>query len=438
MEIKSGCSPRCRAEFEEMFGHKYLRAALLQAGLLLFSSQVAAAGSTLYVDNIKDEKVGAGTWEEPFRDLQYAIEQAKDGDRILILPGRYEAHPQVYGEELCGNCQEHQTQVNASRGFLINGKSIHLVGSGTDSTILETKAGYGVLFENSRGSIITNLKITGGKRDADGNATDAGIVAKFSSVTITNCEIAENQDSVPGVVVGIGGIFGRESSDLVIQNNYIHDNRWDGIALYRGATALITDNIIDQGRGAGIGITWDAVATVYRNRVSNYWKGIGSFGDSRAVVRNNAVFDNLGWGIIATGNSYMEASNNVITRNGNCGFVVWGDGARGLATNNIITENGWRKEWVCPCVGVWWYEGKAEGFKLSYNDVWNNVAADYQDMEDLTGKEGNVSVNPEFSGKADFHLSGDSALRDKGNPTYTDPDGSVSDLGVYGGPQARK
>jgi len=393
---------------------------------------------TLYVDDIKDEKVGAGIKQEPFRDLQYAIDQAKNGDRIIILSGRYESHPQVYVENLCGNCQDHRTQVNASRGFLIKDKGIHFVGSGPDSTVLVTKAGYGVLFENSRGSVITNLKITGGKRDPDGNATDAGIVTKFSTVTITKCEIAENQDSVKGVIVGIGGIFGRENSELVIQNNLIRNNRWDGIALYRGATALITDNVIDQGRGAGIGITWDAVAAVYRNRVSNYWKGIGSFGDSRAVVRNNAVFDNLGWGIIATGNSYMEASNNVITRNGNCGLAVWGDGARGLATNNIITENGWRKEWVCPCVGVWWYEGKSDGFRLSYNDVWNNVVADYQDLEDLTGKEGNVSVNPEFSGKTNFHLSGDSALKDKGNPTYTDQDGSVSDLGIYGGPQARK
>jgi len=438
MEIISGYSPRSRAEFSKMFGHRNLQTALLLAGLLLLLVQMAEAGSSLYVDDINDEKVGVGTKEDPFRDLQYAIDQAQDGDRIVILPGRYEAHPQLYIEELCGNCQEHRTQVNASRGFLINGKSIHLVGSGTDSTILETKAGYGVLFENSRGSIITNLKITDGKRDSDGNATDAGIVAKFSTVTITNCEIAENQDSVPGVVVGIGGIFGRENSELIIQNNYIHDNRWDGIALYRGATALITDNIIDQGRGAGIGITWDAATTVYRNRVSNYWKGIGSFGDSRVVVRNNAVFDNLGWGIIATGNSYLEASNNVITRNGNCGFAVWGDGARGLATNNIITENGWRKEWVCPCVGVWWYEGKSEYFAITYNDVWNNIVTDYQDLEDLTGKEGNVSVNPKFSGKTDFHLSQDSAVRDKGNPTYTDPDGSVSDLGIYGGPQARK
>ncbi len=400
---------------------------------ILFSSSISFSQTTWYVDDKPDKKVGKGTQKDPFRDLQYAIDKALEGDRIIISAGTYEAPAKEYIEDLCGNCQEHRTQVRASRGFLIKDKGIHLIGSGADSTILITKAGYGILFENSQGSVITQVKITSGKRDPDGNATDAGIVAKFSTVTVTECEIADNTDSVVGVIVGIGGIFGRENSEILIQNNYIHNNRWDGIALYRGATAVITDNIIDQGRGAGIGITWDAVATVYRNKISNYWKGIGTFGDSRAVVRNNAVFDNLGWGIIVSRNAYMEISNNVITRNGNCGLAVWSETCRGLATNNIITENGWRKEWVCPCVGVWW-AGSKSNFTLSYNNVWNNLAGNYQDIEDLTGIDSNFSFDPKFFDKFDFHSV---EVQDKGNPVFTDPDGTVSDLGIYGGPQAK-
>ena len=90
------------------------------------------------------------------------------------------------------------------------------------------------------------------------------------------------------VVVGIGGVFGREGAELFILNNEIVDNGWDGIALYRGATAVIADNIIKKGRGAGIGITWDATALVFRNRISEYWKGIGTFGESRACLRPHA------------------------------------------------------------------------------------------------------------------------------------------------------
>jgi len=407
--------------------------------VLIWLSTLLAFASpckTLFVDDFYDSQRGSGEQINPFRDLQSAFDNASDGDTIFIRAGTYGATPSTYIEDLCGNCQEHKTQVQASRGFLIKDKALTIIGSGKDSTILVTKAGYGVLFENSRGSLITKLTITGGKRDLDGMATDAGIVAKYSTVTVKQVRIADNTERPEDVVVGIGGVFGRENSELFIIGNEIINNGWDGVALYRGATAYIADNIIKDGRGAGIGITWDAVATVYRNRISDYWKGIGTFGNSRAVVRNNAAFENLGWGIIATGTSYMEASNNVIARNGNCGFAVWSDEAHGRAVNNIIVENGWRKEWVCPCVGVW-MNGDSLKFPIMFNDVWGNVDGQYRDMSDLTDRYGNVSVDPQFLGPTDFRLPEDSPLIDNGDTLLTDPDGTRSDIGLFGGPACR-
>ncbi|MGB3093175.1 MAG: CapA family protein [Candidatus Zixiibacteriota bacterium] len=409
----------------------------LWLALILIGLPAVAQSETWYVDDLSDGKPGTGSQTDPFHDLQAAIDSAADGDRLFLMPGTYEAHPDSYPEELCGNCEKHRTDVKATRGFLIKGKALEIVGSGVDSTILITRAGYGVLFEHSRGSMITHLTITGGVRDPDGNATDAGVVAKFSTVTVKDVKISGNTHQLEDVVVGIGGVFGRENSELFILDNIIENNGWDGIALYRGANAYIADNLICEGRGAGIGITWDATATVYRNHVSGYWKGIGTFGDSRAVARNNAMYDNLGWGIIATGNSFMEASNNVITRNGNCGFAPWSETARGTFINNIVTENGWRKEWVCPCVGIWMY-GKSENFVMSHNIVWRNQEGNYRDMEDLTGKDGNISADPLFSGKIDFRLMPGSPALDSGDSVFTDPDGGSSDMGIYGGPGARR
>ena len=403
----------------------------------LFVVQNSPRAKTIFVDDLNDGKAGSGSADDPFRDLQNAIEVAKDCDTIIIHPGVHLSQPQDYIEKLCGNCENHQTEVKATRGFYIHNKSLSLIGKDSKSTVLITQAGYGVLFEKSFGSLIKNLKVTGGKRDPDGNATDAGIVAKYSSVTITDVEIVENTHQIDGVVVGIGGVFGRENSELIIIGNLIMDNGWDGIALYRGATAYIADNVISKGRGAGIGITWDAVATVYRNRISEYWKGIGTFGDSKAVVRNNLVSDNLGWGIIATGTSFLDASNNVIYNNGNCGFAVWSKDSKGRSTNNIISKNGWRKEWVCPCVGLWMAE-ENKNFEISHNDVWNNQEGNYKDMPDLTGKYGNISKDPEFEKDKNFELKKDSPLIDSGNPLLTDPDGTISDIGLYGGPNFRK
>lgn len=415
---------------------KYLPAFFLAVHFVIFwQPSEARTSKVLYVDDLVDGKVGTGAIEDPFRDLQTAIDSAKDGDQIIILPGSYEASPAPYIEELCGNCQEHKTQVNATGGFLIRGKAIHLMGSGTEETILITNAGYGILFDKSRGSSITGVRITGGKRDPDGNATDAAVVAKFSRVTVRGNHIIDNSHRIDTVVVGIGGVFGRENSELFILNNRIEGNGWDGVALYRGSTAFIADNVISDGRGAGVGITWDASATVFRNRISGYWKGIGTFGNTKAVVRNNAVFDNLGWGVIATGTSLLEASNNVIVRNGNCGFAIWSEEAKGECTNNIIVQNGWRKEWVCPKVGMWNY-GDYTNFSITYNNVWGNEKGNYKDLPDLSGKDGNISIDPHFISDTDFHLPLDSPLKDSGNPLFTDPDGTLSDIGMYGGPNA--
>ncbi|MBD3366582.1 MAG: hypothetical protein GF405_00240 [Candidatus Eisenbacteria bacterium] len=368
-------------------------------------------------------------------DLGTAIAIANDGDTIIIGEGTWEASPDELVEELCGNCEEHATRVEASAGFVVRGKAVHLVGSGTGRTVLRTNAGYGLYFEDSDGSSVSALTITGGVRDSDGAATDGGVVARRSRVTITGVEIADNTDRADEVVVGIGGVIGREGSVLAVHDCVIRNNGWDGVALYRGATALVMDTRISDGRGAGVGVTWDAAAIVCRNEISRYWKGIGTFGSSRAVIRNNIVRDNLGWGVVATGTSTMEAANNVIVRNGNCGFALWSDAASGLFTNNVVAWNGWRDEWVCPRVGIW-MNGDPAHMPLEYNDVWANVEGDYRDMDDLTGTLGNISVEPAFVGSLDFRPRAVSPLVDAGNPIFTDPDGTRSDIGISGGPAA--
>lgn len=369
-------------------------------------------------------------------NLDSIFTAAKNGDTIFIKDGIYYAQTESYIEKICGNCIEPLTEVRTTVGFYIKNKSITILGENRDSAILITNAGYGFLFEDCKSAFIANLTLTGGKRSPDGNATDAGIIIKNSRITIDNVAVVNNTDRIDTVVVGIGGIFGREGAEIHISNCLIYNNTWDGIALYRGASAVITDNIIKKGRGAGIGITWDASALVFRNFISEYWKGIGCFGNSSAVVMSNAVFDNWGWGIIATGSSYMKIINNVIYHNGNCGFAVWDSNATGIFANNIVTENGWKEEWVCPCVGVW-MNGILDKFPIRFNNFWNNKAGNYQGMDDLTGINGNISVDPEFD-RPTFTLKKNSPCIDAGDTLIIDLDGTRSDMGIYGGPRAEK
>lgn len=344
-------------------------------------------------------------------NLQDMINQAMDGDTILIYEGDYKAIPQTFIEYECGNCGEPLTEVTATYGFIVQGKSLTIKGTNPFKTRIITNAGYGLLILNSPNSTITNLTVTGGKRDRDPNATDGGIVVKNSVVTIRNVNIKDNDHTLPDIVVGICGIVGRENSELVIDKCVIRNNSWDGVALYRGSKAIIRENIIEQGRGVGIGITWDAKAVVYNNSVSYYWKGIGTFGNSYADVYNNLIFENLGWGIVITGASFMELRNNIVDKNGNCGVALWDSSAKGIIYNNIITNNGWRDEWVCPQVGFW-MNGSIQNLEFHHNNVANNIMGDYRNISDLTGRDGNVSIDPQFD--KNYKLPDNSPLSNSG------------------------
>ena len=369
-------------------------------------------------------------------DLQSVIDYAADGDTLLLGPKTFDAVPTEFVDSLCGNCLEQQTEVAATHGFIIKGKSLVIIGQDRYRTRLVTRAGYGVYIEDSPLTKLINLTITGGRRDADGNATDAAVVVRRSEVHLEYLEIVDNDHRDSTVVVGIGGAFGREGAVMEIRGCHIVNNGWDGVALYRGAYARITDCLIKGGRGVGIGVTWDASCVAFRNEVTGYWKGIGAFGTSWVIARNNLVHENLGWGIIATGQSFMDITNNIVYHNGNCGVAPWSTESRGRIVNNIITENGWRDHWVCPCVGVWNYGDWAK-WRFTNNIVHANDSGEYRDIWDQTGLNGNLSVDPCFIGPGDYHLQDTSAAWHAGDSTIYNTDGSRSHIGLYGGPQAK-
>jgi len=80
----------------------------------------------------------------------------------------------------------------------------------------------------------------------------------------------------------------------------------------------------------------------------------------------------------------------------------------------------------------------------SNNDIFGNLPTNYLPAnEDPTGTNGNLSVDPQYLDSTspdyadwDLHLSDTSPLIDAGDPSILDPDGSPSDIGIYGGPGA--
>ena len=288
---------------------------------------------------------------------------------IHLQPGVYDLTPAAMVDSSCGNCEDASISVSCTVGLRISGGFVHLRGPEDRSAILRTHAGYGLFIEHCDSAIVEYLTITGGERDTSGPATDAAIVVKNSTALLRHNRIIGNIGDpavVSAVVVGIMGICGRENSRTIITGNEIIGNSWDGIALYRGAEAEITGNLVDGvdkargtdiggGRGVGIGVTWNARATIRGNLVRRYWKGIGIFVDAHGVVENNIVEDIITWGIslwdAGKGAPVGFIRRNIVYRTGACGVSITrsAEGVRpGEFVDNIVVETGQNPKYDAP------------------------------------------------------------------------------------------
>lgn len=275
--------------------------------------------------------------------LQALLDTLSGPARLRLAPGHYVLSPVDYTDPACGNCQDATETVPATRGLRLAGDSITLEGDpdDPDAVVLETRSGYGVLFDDCRNCGLRGITVTGGIRDPDGRATDAGVVVRGGPVLVEDCVIRDNLgDSAivhGSTISGVMGVTVRERGDLTLRRCRILRNSWDGVSLYRMARATITDNLIDGvdaasgarhggGRGVGIGVTWDGEAAISGNRVTHYWKGIGAFVDAHVVVRENVVEDILTWGMAYWGPDGGRPrgtfTDNAIFGTGACGVIV--------------------------------------------------------------------------------------------------------------------
>ena len=332
--------------------------------------------------------------------LQAVLSGKVDSLEIYLQPGDYYLSPTSITDSTCGNCEEPNQFVPATAGLEISGSYVRITGPEDRSAVIHTNAGYGIYFNHCKRGIIENLSVTGGIRDPDGNATDAAIVVKNSAVTIRNNHIYGNiGDSAIVVknIVGVMGICGRENSDLTITDNEIIGNSWDGIALYRDATATIIGNLIDGvdkasskvaggGRGVAVGITWNARATIDGNLIKRYWKGIGIFVDANVTARNNIIEDILTWGI-----AYWDAErgkpvgiieNNIIYSTGACGVSITRSQPGpnpGHLIGNVIVKTAQNPKYDAPdyycnqcALSI---SSKPDNFRIDDNQFFNNRRA---------------------------------------------------------------
>lgn len=334
------------------------------------------------------------------QELQDVFLNPVDSVEVHLLPGEYHLTPMQIIDSTCGNCQDPNTRVDASVGLHIRGRHVVISGPADQSAVIHTHAGYGLFIDRCSHAIIENITITGGVRDTNGNATDAAIVVKNSLAIIRNNAIHGNigdSATVARTIVGIMGIVGREHSQMSITGNRIVRNSWDGIALYRDAEADIRHNVIDGvdkatgkrvggGRGVGIGVTWNARATIRRNLVKRYWKGIGLFVDAQGSIQENVVEDVVTWGVSLwdadKGKPIGFINDNVIYNTGACGAMIVSSTVAdnpGHFTRNVITLSAQNPKYDSP--DYYCYQcalalhNVPKGFTIEKNLFYNNRRA---------------------------------------------------------------
>jgi len=144
---------------------------------------------------------------------------------------------------------------------------------------------------------------------------------------------------------------------------------------------------------------------------------------SSLSLSNSVIADYAGtaiWGSF----SDFNLINNVIASNGQDAIFLH-DSTSAVIKNNIIVNNAG--------FGINGMESALAS--IDYNNVWGNAENSF---ESFSAAGNNISEDPQFvnADSGEFHLQAGSPCIDTGDPDpiFNDPDGSRNDMGAFGGP----
>ena len=292
------------------------------------------------------------------------------------------------------------------------------------------------------------------------------------------CRI-ENSELLSNTANEGGGIYMGGFAVLEMENSIISYNSCRGITMWHDCSATISNCFINNNSGAdqgggGLAIMHNSDGVLVNTEICGntasqsygFWYAVGgginicSEGDVRlthCIIRDNTctVTENanpMGGGIYKAGDGFMSIENTEVT--GNNLLVGWGTCypygagvylvAPGSIKNTIIYRNtiddglGWGG-------GLTIVKPVTAANLVIYENSPDQVYAEagpsltFSNIQDGWPGEGNIDADPLFVAPSYDHysLSPGSPCIDTGDPTLTDPDGTRSDMGAYGGPGAK-
>jgi len=324
--------------------------------------------------------------------IQQAVDAAPLGSstnktKILIKAGRYSRQ----------NFSEYINTENKKRKCFVNTNEKFLIFEGEEGAVLDGAASANMSGFCAKGGEIEikNLKITGFKKDDD---------SCFQNDSANPCSKGR-------------GIQLEGNIKALLKNNQITGNQLDGIALIDSSQATIQNNQISQNQESGIYL----------------------YTSSQATIQNNQITGNQQSGITLVYFSQATIQNNVIAKNKYIGLYSWFNYGKINVVNNIFYYNAEEKD-----QGSCSYEAniniKQENLGVvAYNLVIGGRALFKSYCTEMNPPPNNLlNVDPNFVDPAngDFRLLSNSPAIGAGDPSIKNSDGSHSDMGAYGGPNA--
>lgn len=333
-----------------------------------------------------------------------------------------------------------------TENLTVDGRDIAIVGSGAGRTVLDG-GGVATTVDVMQSTLsLASLTVSHGA-GGDGG----GIRVESSTLDLAHVTVADNLASVRG-----GGMYVLSSTvtadDVRVLRNesaLTGGGISVGLATFTGHDLLVARNVsYDYG---GAGLSSGSATTVVTNSAFLGNEAWGTFSEGGGIKLDNAgstienvlvagnFSENAGGGVATVGYQAEHLTNVAILDNhaGDGGAVhsaFWGGNL--VLDNAVIVGNRGDK----GVGGILTYGV----FTMTWSDLWGNAGlAVSANQPSPIGKDGNVAVDPMFVSMAghnparwDLHLQPGSPAIDAGDPALLDPDGTRSDMGLYGGPGA--
>ncbi len=391
------------------------------------------------------ENLTKGKW---YPVIQVALDEAEDGDEIVVYPGTYRENINFFGKNVLLRSTD-PWDVGVVASTIIDGNEAGSVvtfsGTETGDCFLSgftIRKGYGGSWPAAGGGICGGTRTNHSRATiennvlADNNASEGGGIA-FCDGVILNNAITGNQ---------AGGGGGIAYCDGAIVNNTISENSATIGGGLSGCGGLIGDNVISGnfGHGGGGGLS-GCGGIIQNNLITKNWteqdesRGGGLWG-CNGTIRHNVISNNRsrchGAGGLSGCNGVIE--NNLIIGNSSTGGGGGLSDCNGTIVNNTIAENEGSGLWSCTgtirnCI-IW---GNAPTNQPQLSQSSQPTYCCVQNW--VGGGEGNIGLNPHFVDpeNGDFQLQSWSPCIDSGDPSsnYFDepqPTGLRIDMGAYG------